>query len=265
MRDVILLKLGGSLITDKEREATARRPVIRRLASEIADALPDTEGRLLVGHGSGSFGHPPASRYGLSDGLQDESQLAGISLTQARAAELHRIVAAALRETGVPAFTLSPSSVALAEDGAVVEFAAGPLAHALERGLVPLVYGDVVLDRTRGVSVCSTELVLERACVELAERGWTARRAVWAGNTEGVYDGEGRVIPVIAAGDAPPESAAGSAATDVTGGMAHRVEVALRLADRGVTSWIGDGRQAGNLRRALLGSAAGGTEVVPGS
>lgn len=260
---VVTLKLGGSLITDKERPATAREEVIRRLAAELARALDRTPGAVVIGHGSGSFGHPPAARYRLRDGLRGEDDLEGVSLTQSRADELHRLVFDALREAGVASFSLAPAAGAVAEDGRLRTLAVEPVAIALERGLVPLVHGDVVADRVRGVTVASTEQVLEHLATGLAGRGWRVRRAVWLGDTAGVFDGEDRVIPRIAAGDGLPDGVGPSGATDVTGGMAHRLEVALRLARRGIPSWIGDGRREGALEEALRGEARGGTRVVP--
>ena len=50
------LKLGGSLITDKQQPLTAQSTTINRLVKEIRASLneqPDL--RLLIGHGSGSF------------------------------------------------------------------------------------------------------------------------------------------------------------------------------------------------------------------
>src|SRR5262245_34884441 len=88
---IVLVKLGGSLITDKRRPETARRQVIARLAAELVAARPSHE-RILLGHGSGSFGHVAAAEHRLPSGLQRGGQLAGVSVTQAAAARLHRLV-----------------------------------------------------------------------------------------------------------------------------------------------------------------------------
>jgi hypothetical protein len=58
MDELVFLKLGGSLITEKANRYTARLDKLRSLAAEIRDALDEVKGlRLVVGHGSGSFGH----------------------------------------------------------------------------------------------------------------------------------------------------------------------------------------------------------------
>lgn len=263
-REVTFVKLGGSLITDKERPRTARPEVLGRLAEEIAAARPGLRGRLLLGHGSGSFGHVEAARAGFGDG--DVPDPEGISRTQARARDLHERVCAALRGAGVPVFSIAPSSAAVARGegtAPAVDIGPAPAALALSAGLVPVVYGDVVLGRPGGAAICSTELALEALVRGLQVRGWRVRRALWLGATEGVYDEGRRVLAEVREEDVPRarRSAGPAAGTDVTGGMAHRLEVALRLARRGIPSWIGDGRVSGRLEEALQA----GPGEVPGT
>lgn len=261
--DVVLVKFGGSLITEKGGDAQARDGVIRRLAAELDEGREAVDARLLLGHGSGSFGHPPAAEHELRRGARGEEERRAASRTQDRAARLHRRVIAALTGRGLPTFSLVPSSAAVAEDGDLVAVAAEPVLRAVEQGYLPVTYGDVVVDRRRGVTIASTESVLLRLAETLLEAGWTVRRAVWLGTTDGVYAADGSVLPRLRAGrDAGvPEAARGSADTDVTGGMRHRVETALRLAEMGIPSWIGDGRREGALLRSLAGEPEGGTRV----
>ncbi|MFN3762874.1 MAG: hypothetical protein ACK4WK_06715, partial [Anaerolineae bacterium] len=78
MTERVFLKLGGSLITDKSSPYTPRPEVIRRLAEEVREALearPDLE--LVVGHGSGSFGHAAAAPYGTRQGVRTPREWRG--------------------------------------------------------------------------------------------------------------------------------------------------------------------------------------------
>ncbi len=265
-KDLVFVKLGGSLITDKRAVATPRAAVIERLAREIASA--HGEANLILGHGSGSFGHVAAARHGLGKGLRydgDSSDLAGVSVTQDAAARLHRQVIDALIQAGAAPFSVVPSSTFLADGGRLVRGFLDPLTTALAEGLLPVVYGDVVADRSRGVSICSTEAAVDYLVRRLLRRGFRVRRLLWAGETGGIYDGDGRVLPRVDAGNyAQVRRWIGApAGTDVTGGMLLRLETARSLARRGIESWIFDGRSPGALEAGLRGQELAGTRFVP--
>lgn len=265
-RELFFVKLGGSLITDKTRPETPRLEVIERLATEVKQATEDLELPLVVGHGSGSFGHVVADRYRIQEGIDDPEQVAGISATQEQAFKLHWLVISALREAGVAAFSLAPSSFVLAADGTPDQLWPEPLLGALQLGLVPVVFGDVVMDRQRGAAICSTEMLFRALVPALGSRGRFVRRVVWLGETDGVYDAQGETITEISTDDlaAVLGGLEGAAGIDVTGGIRHRLETAGALAEQGIRSWIGDGRRAGALVDGLRGEASHGTLIQPG-
>ena len=258
-----VVKLGGSLITDKERPSTLRAGVVSRLAREIAAAQAGAGRALLVSHGSGSFGHAAAARHDLRGGVRDAAQLPGVAATQDQAHRLHRSVIEALLSAGLATFSLAPSSFLVADDGVPAAVDVEPLLRALALGLVPVTFGDVVLDRRCGVSICSTETVLLALAPLLAAAGRPIERVLWMGATPGVLDADGRTVPALTARNlhAVLAAASGAAGTDVTGGMRHRVESAWRLAGQGIESRILDGLVEGALERALHGEEVAGTRV----
>ena len=106
---MIFLKLGGSLITDKSQREIAQIGILQRLAREISEALrAKPEIQLLIGHGSGSFGHAAAAEFGILDGVETEEQWRGVREVWAAANRLHRIVMDTLLETGLPVFSFPP-------------------------------------------------------------------------------------------------------------------------------------------------------------
>jgi isopentenyl phosphate kinase len=238
--------------------------VISRLAGEIARAARNASFHLIVAHGSGSFGHVAARQSGIAAGLHSAEQLPGVSRTQERAAALHRLVIAALVEAGALPFSISPSSCLVSEAGRPAAFAAEPLLLALDRGLLPVLYGDVVTDRAWGISICSTEKLFEILARTLSEQGRTVRRALWLGETDGLYDAGGKTMPRISIGDLDraAEAIGAPSGADVTGGMLHRVETALALARLGIPSRLANGLVPGLLERALRGEDVPGTEVL---
>jgi len=263
-RPFVLLKLGGSLITDKSRPGVARHAAIRRLARELAAAATNPRApRLLVGHGSGSYGHAAAANGGLTPGADATQRLDAIARTQRRAAELHRIVVAALADAGARPFSFAPSSFLSTVNGRVTGLFAEPIFEALDRGLLPVVYGDIVLDRKRGAVIVSTEALFLVLAKEAARRSRPIALAVWLGETDGVDDDDGCTIARLTAAAAlrTARRVTGASGVDVTGGMALRLRAAGTLAKAGVASAIVDGRKPGAIAAAIAGRATGGTRV----
>ena len=255
---VVFLKLGGSLITDKARPETARLEVLTRLAREISEARAERpEMRLLLGHGSGSFGHPAAARYGTRAGARTPEEWRGFQQVWWAAHRLNRHVMDALLQAGLPAVSFPPSSHALCEGGELVELAAEPITRALEAGLLPVVQGDVAFDRTWGATIVSTEQVLGHLAGLLRPA-----RVLLAGAEQGVYarfPAAGEPLQELRDRDLAGLSIGSAAEADVTGGMAGKVAWGLQLAAElpGTEIRIFSGALAGNLRSALEGAALG--------
>ena len=248
---MIFLKLGGSLLTDKTGREALRPQVLQRVAAEIAAARQEQpQLNLILGHGSGSFGHVAAGQHGTRDGVHTPAQWHGFAAVSDAAARLNRQVCAALLAAGVPAVSLSPSASAVCKDGALVTLATRPVQLALKAGLVPLVYGDVAFDTVRGGTIISTEDVLS-FLAGIFRPEWL----LLAGNTDGVYDQQGQVIPHLTAENLPHYAAAlgGSGGTDVTGGMVGKVQAMLDLAGRhpGLQMRIFSGLVPGNIQALL--------------
>ena len=233
MSELVFLKLGGSLLTDKTRPQALRGDVLQRLAAEIAAALaerPDL--RLLIGHGSGSFGHVTAKHYGTRDGVRSPAAWRGYAEVARVAAELNRLVVDALWEAGVPALRIQPSASARCCDGELLTLDDRPLIAALEHGLAPVVHGDVALDDVRGGTIISTEEIF----CWLAPR-LRPQRVVLVGEVPGVLTAdpssgaEGEVIDEITPATLPllAETLGGSRGVDVTGGMVAKVAQMVSL------------------------------------
>lgn len=238
---MIFLKLGGSLITDKTRAETTRPEVITRLGEEIQRALAaGGPPRLLIGNGSGSFGHVAAARHGTRAGVHSPAQWLGFAEVSDAAIRINALVRAGLRAAGVPVMSVTASASARCEDGLLVEMAVEPIRRLLDHALIPLLHGDVAIDDARGGTIISTEQILAYLAPFLNPR-WL----LLAGETDGVYDQTGAVIPVISPANlaAIRPALGGSRGTDVTGGMASKVEEMLALARQtGARIRIFDGR-----------------------
>lgn len=266
MDSVILVKLGGSLLTDKRRPYTPRPDTIERLADEVDRAWPSLRGRLVLGHGSGSFGHEAARDTGLA-ATEAEVSAKALSRTHHAAHRLHRHVIDALRDAGLPVISFAPSSLLVTDEGRPASLHTEPVQRGLEQGGLPVTFGDVTLDRTHGGAICSTETVLRALAGSLQSQDVPVGPALWFGDTEGVYDATGGIIDTIVPSQAEEvlSTTSASDAPDVTGGMRHRVETALALTREGISSLIAGADSEGRLELALRGQSVPGTWVLPSS
>jgi len=275
MQELVFLKLGGSLITDKAKPYTPRLDVMNDLALQIATALQTHPNlRLVLGHGAGSFGHVPASEYHTRDGIpprptplahreRDETEQnywKGFAEVWYQAEMLNRYVMSALYKAKVRAITLPPSASIIASSGKVSVWETTPIRMALSSGIIPVIHGDVVFDEVRGGTILSTEdLFMHLTRALNPDRILLAglEKAVWADFPERTKRIE-KITPQsykeISAGVG--KTAAGA---DVTGGMETKVKQMLDLVkESSVASvQIFSGEDAGNIVYALTGEALG--------
>ncbi len=260
MNRLIFLKLGGSLITDKTTPHTARLEAIHRIASEIAAArIKHPDLRLVIGHGSGSFGHVPAHRYQTRQGVRTPEQWQGYAEVWHEARLLNQIVIESLYNARLPVLAFPPSAGAVVSMGKVDQWDLSALQAVLNSNLIPVVNGDVAIDRITGGTIVSTEDVF----VFLAKTLHPAK-ILMAGIEPGVwadYPTCTRLLPAITPADRVRISGdlQGSAAVDVTGGMADKVVNMLALveADPRLEVMIFSGEGQGQVEQALDGASFG--------
>jgi len=224
----ILIKLGGSLITDKTKAKTFRRESVGIIARQVLRLRDLDQGmRIVIGHGSGSFGHFEARKYRTVEGVHTSQQRQGFVQVGAVAAELSLLVQNEFLAAGLPIMRFQPSTTVVARKGQIKSFDSRALSLALDQGLVPLIHGDIALDERIGGTIISTEALFAHLVEPLA-----VEQIILLGEVDGVFNQHGEVVPLIT-----PSSFAelryalsGSHGIDVTGGMLQKVESMIALA-----------------------------------
>jgi isopentenyl phosphate kinase len=261
-KKLIFIKLGGALITKSGEEKVADVQSIERLLNEIWEAKQKTGVDVVIGHGAGNFGHNPAKRYQTNKGLidGDASRLGAIEVELA-VMDLSMIVAGAGKRLGIPTYPIAPASFAVASDSSIVDGSIDSITTALEKGFIPLVRGDVMIDRKIGVSIGSTEEVFKF----LASR-MKPQMLILGTDVDGVFDKNpqdhkdailikkidrtNRELVLGLAGDAKKP--------DVTGGMKGKVAKALSIADdTGCDVYIANAGVPGVIGSLVSGSMNG--------
>jgi len=260
LNNLIYLKIGGSVFTDKNRPRSLHAEVLRQLAREIVAAHDAGGFSLLLGHGAGSWGHIPARKYRAVDGVHPRHGWRAFHLIRREMAELNLRFLEICAEADLHPVTLQPSALATARGGRLESLVVKNLELLLEQGQVPLLHGDIVPDRERGFTIISTEELFSLAARELS-----FREMIMISDVPGVLDRSGRIIERINGGNLEAVRAllSGSGGVDVTGGMRHKVEQLWALVSRtdGRARIVGPPRYPGELSEMLLGRGGYGTVI----
>jgi isopentenyl phosphate kinase len=213
-----VLKLGGSVVTEKDVPRTVDEAALETAAAALADRED-----LVVVHGGGSFGHHHADRHGVTttEGTHDPAAIGDIHGAMTR---LNATVVEVLADAGVPALPVHPMSVGYRDADGTLTFPTGQVRAMLSEGFVPVLHGDGVLHAGRGASVLSGDEIV----VRLAE-ALDADRVGVCSSVPGVSDATGDVIDTITAFEDVGAALGDSEATDVSGGMAGKVRELLKL------------------------------------
>ena len=257
---MLLVKLGGSVLTDKARLRTPRRAAILRLTKEFAGLGDD----LMVVHGAGSFGHVLAKRYRLN-GPAGPTKAKGAAVVQRDVRSLDDLVVGGLLKAGLAPTVLPPSAVLSLDDGRLASFDVAAFRDYVRLGFTPVTFGDVVRDRTRGVAVCSGDVLM----LELA-KAFHPRSVVFATDVDGLSTADpkrskdARLLLSVSEDDLSLIDFGPAKGPDVTGGIEAKVRRMLEIASHADECIIVNGNVKNRVRDALRGRIVVGTRVVGG-
>lgn len=251
-----ILKLGGSVITHKDKYFSANLNNIKRLAYEIYESNVRS---LIIVHGAGSFGHPVAKKYSISNGLKNPEQLVGYSLTHQSMTHLNQIIVDTLLEQGVPAFSVSASSMLVTKCKRLVELNMDIIRKLVETGLIPVLYGDAVLDTEQGFAILSGDQLVVKLALELE-----AERIIFGTDVDGIFtsnpkiDENAKLLEKLSISNITAK--VGNAThTDVTGGMYGKLAEAEEAVKNGTKVFFLNANKKNIVKQALRGEKVMGT------
>jgi len=264
MQEIILIKLGGSLITDKSKAYTAKIKVIKRLISDIKKALDkNPELNLIIGNGAGSFAHQSAKKYDTMNGFDTSEGRFAFCVVQDDAIRLNRLVVKEMLSQNMAGIGFNPSSVFIADNKRSYKNQLDVVIEMVKRKLIPVVYGDVIIDNTINSTIYSTDRVLVEIGKYLIDNNYRVKYMLSVGDYAGVMDSHNNVIENISDTniDEITKYFYNSGKIDVTGGMSAKVNELLKLAKIGIPSVIMDGSVEDNLFNILSGDKIKATYI----
>lgn len=229
-----VLKIGGSVITDKSGEFSARLEDIRRLTKEIKDANVKN---LIIVHGGGSFGHPRAQQYAIKDGFKEENQKIGFAETHYAMTMLNGLFMDSLIWRKVPAVSITPSSCIITKNGRIEFFEETPLKMLLKMGFLPVTYGDAVFDMELGFTILSGDQLVSHIATK-----FNAERIIMGVDVNGVHESDpkaeknAKMFTHLTLEELKKlkDKMGKPSASDVTGGMFGKITELIPALEKGI-------------------------------
>ena len=265
---MIILKIGGSILTNKDAVSEVDTKSLKRIASEIKSSLDNSFKELIIVHGAGSFGHPPAKKYKIGEKF-DESEYPqkriGFCETQNAVKKLNMYICEAFIDEGLPVVAIPASSFMRATNKRITEGNLDSFKRYLEKGFIPVIYGDVVLDDELEICVISGDQLIQYLAKNL-----NPDMVVLGTDVDGVYNKNPKTHDDAIFFDKfssldDLDTLEGTTNVDVTGGMVGKIKELLYLADLGIESKIINAEVEDNVFKVLENEKVKGTVISRGN
>lgn len=252
--DLIVIKIGGSVITDKK---SAAPKINSRNLKIIARQLKNFKRPYVLIHGAGSFGHPLVKKSGIDKGIKNRSQLLAFAETQRLQNQLNCLVCNALIKEGIPAVPCQTSSHAIMKKGRLVKMEFKAIKGMVKLGMVPVCFGVPAYDEAQGSSILSGDQIAPYLALKLR-----ARKIIEAGDVAGIYTGDPKknkkaeLVKEINRQNFKDieKYLSGSRTIDVTGGMRQKYLELIGSSKKGIIAQIIHFK---SLKDALSGEESG--------
>ena len=256
---ITIIKIGGSVLTKKDhaQKPLLQENVISTIAKELSQYWKSSIQRIVLVHGVGSFAHPLAYKYNLADLKNVKKSPVGVSLTHAAVQDLQGKITKLLLREQLPIFPFSTASMVQQKMGRIKSFNILPIQRLLEKRMIPLLSGDMVVDEATGFSVCSGDQITAYLANMLF-----AQRVIFLTDVNGIYTADpkrnkdAKIVPILDKKRLLPTLRTSLKLTkkDVTGAIQGKLAEIVTVSAPVI---VCNGLQKGNLLKALQGKNPG--------
>jgi len=258
---MFIIKLGGSVITDKSKKYSYKQELVSRLSAEIKKANQE----IILVHGAGSFGHILAKEYDLNAGYKNDKQLQGFSLTHAMVQKLNTMVLDSLHEKDIAAVSIPPHTILKLDNHELLKIDYSIFQDCLDKGFVPVTFGDVALDKKIVFSICSGDFL-----VQLLTEHFKPEKVIFVIDEDGIYTSNPKInknaelVDSISINELEKLTTSADSHADVTGGMGGKIETIKNIAKHNVDTILVNGNKPDRLYKVLVGEETTCTIVCGG-
>lgn len=257
MADLVLIKLGGAVLTDKKDPCSIRQDNI----DSLAQCLAGFSGKMILGNGGGSFGHFFAEKYDLTHGLKDRNSVIGMSIGKAGNAYLNSKLVQSFIKYNMPAVSY-PITSSFSDLGNNSDLLRQAVSY-LDIGMTPVVYGDFLYDADQSCRIASTEKIFLSFINMINSNNdckYKIKKIIFCTDRDGIEDMNGGIIRVIDRNKFNRWEIFWDSSDnyDVTGGMKEKVKMAFKVQ---CPVWIVNGNDPENLKHILNENNGTGTLI----
>lgn len=265
MNKITLIKLGGSFITDKEKPYTINKQNIDMAIEQIKEiSLNFPNKKFILGNGAGSYGHYAVIDHQIQDVIKTTKDKLAFAKVHSSVKKLNLIIANSLLEKGVPVFSIQPSAIISTKNGNLNHLDTTTIFGLLNHNIIPFVHGDMIYDHQKGNHILSTENIFKELINKLSENHYEIEKIIYITKVKGVVDKNNNIIKKITQTNFSKikNEMISTQGFDVTGGMLHKIENSLKIAEKNIPIFIGNINKENSLVDIIKNNSDTGTWIL---
>ena len=242
---MILIKFGGSVITNKEKPLSVRRKAIDNLSK----SLKKIDETMIIVHGGGSYGHYWSVKYDMHT-KEKKYDLRGVAVVKNSMVELNKIILNSLLKNRLNPYCLPPTDFMLGNKSIPKKIK--EIEKIAKSGLIPVTYGDALWYGQKKTYILSGDKIMTHLAKILKPR-----LSIFVLNEDGLYsDLKSKKLIHELKGERPSIS---ENKMDVTGGMTRKVEEASKISKMGINVFFVNGNKPERIVKAVKNRKFEGT------
>ncbi len=259
-----MLKIGGSVLTYKNKPFTTNKKNLERISKEIKQGYDPEKMRLILVHGAGSFGHYMVRKSRIYKGIKNKKQLLDFAKTQTKQNYWNSVVTESLQKENLPAIPIQASSSAVMSSVRLISMSTKVVEGLLKIGMIVTFYGVPAFDRKQKCSILSGDQIVSYLAKRL-----NPKRIIYGTDVDGIYtldpkkDKKAKLIKTITMKNWKDvkRCLSVSSSIDVTHGMIGKVKEIMNLVKLGLECEIINANKSGYVERTLKGERGLGTII----
>ena len=242
---MILIKLGGSIITNKEKPLSARRKTIENISKN----LKKIKEPFIIVHGGGSYGHYWSVKYDMHT-KEQKYDLRGVAVVKNSMIELNKIILDSFLKNRLNPYSLPPTDFMIGNKSDVKKVK--EIEKISKSGLIPVTYGDALWYGQNKTYILSGDKIMTHLAKILRPK-----LSIFVLNEDGLYSDFKSKKLIYEFKDKHPSITENK--MDVTGGMTRKVQEATRISKIGMNVFFVNGNKPERIVKAIKNGKFEGT------